>query len=106
MKFPDLDVLFRETYAAAKAYLEESSNETLKYSKLIVIAHSFYKDESKNFLDIYQLLQERQLSNAHMIVYTLSRKNILERHPNLPKEVEVIDVRKELLTFLDRCLNQ
>ena len=57
MKFPDLDVLFRETYAAAKAYLEESSNETLKYSKLIVIALSFYKDESKNCLDIYPLLQ-------------------------------------------------
>lgn len=106
MKYPSLDLHFREKYHQVKAYLEENLSKILQYKKVIVITHAFYRDESKSFLDVYQLFQPHQFKNLHVVLYTFNREDVLRRYPNRPEEIQIFTDKDVLLDFIDGHLNQ
>ncbi len=102
---PTLEINFIATYKDAEKYFNENLNEIQQREKFIVICRGYYALESKSFTDVARLFQKCNAGLFHLGVYTKSRKSLLEKEPNPPQDVEIIEIRSDLLAFVNRHLN-
>lgn len=101
---PELEIKFLPTYTEAVEYLNQQAHDLKRRIKTIVIFRPYYKVEKKTFIDILQILNNAVLEELSMAVYTDSKKTLLEKTPDLPKNVEIFDKTNDLLDFVDKNL--
>jgi hypothetical protein len=102
---PTLEINFISTYKDAAKYLEENLDEIQQRQNFVAICRGYYASESKSFTDVAQLFEHCTRGTVPLGVYTKNRTKLLERTPNPPPEVEIIETGKALLAFVNRHLN-
>jgi hypothetical protein len=99
-----LEIEFKSTPTEADRYLQQNLRDIEGRNKVIVICRGYYESEKKNFVDLARILDKYNFRSVHLAVYTRDRAGLLERTPDVPRDVEIFNRRDDLLAFINRFL--
>ena len=103
-KHSTLELRFLSTFKDAETYVDNFCREMEARESIIVICRGFYALENKGYLHVAELFRVSTSPTTHLAVYTRSRANLLEKAPNVPREVQIFEKRGDLLGFIDQYL--
>ncbi|CAF4957082.1 unnamed protein product, partial [Rotaria sp. Silwood1] len=103
---PLLEIHFSPTLAEASTFLKTNLHNLKQREKMLVICRGYYVSEQKNLIDVKNLIDNVfDSTEIPLCVYTRSREKLLQSMSHIPPQVEVTNLRSELLDFIRRHLS-